>query len=368
MKRFLQIISIILALALFAGLTACASLGGERIEVALVTDISDIDDKSYNQYAWEGVKQYCDEKHVSYDFYRPEYKKTQNMIEAIDRAVKKGAKIIICPNENQKDAVEQAQEKYPKVKFVLLNGKMSKVMPNTYQINFSELEIGFLAGYTAVMEGYRNLGFQGGVKNEKNENCGLGFIQGVQFAAYELGLSNGEVSIRYNYANTSATSPDTQARAQNWYDSSTQAIFVSERGPLASVISVAEGCPNKVVIGCNLDRSMLSSTVLTTSKKMMEDVIYNTLEDFYSNKFKGGKAVVLGCKENGIDIELENSKLQNFDYEDSMHIKYILANNVNSIKDYMLTSEDFKKIPLETTGDFSLAFPQMNIIIEYVKC
>ena len=366
MKKILRIISFILCLAMIFLIAGCASFKKDKAEVALVTDVSDIDDRSYNQYAWEGIKKYCEENHITYNFYRPEFKKTENIAEAIEYAVDNGAKIIVCPNESQADAVAQEQKKHSDVRFLFLNGVLPEVMSNTYQVNFSEVEIGFLAGYTAVKEGYRVLGFQGGVKNAKNENYGFGFIEGAQFAAYELGLETGGVTIKYNYANTSGNSPDTQARAQVWYESGTQVIFASERGPLASVICVAEGGPNRAVIGCNLDRSKLSPSVITTSKKMIEDVVYNTLKDFYDNKFKGGEAVVLGCKENGIDIELKNSRLKNFNYKDSEHIKYMLANNVDSIKDYMVTSDMVTDIPLETTSDFAALFPEMNIIVEYI--
>ena len=241
MKKILRIISLALAFAMIFCFAGCASFKKDKAEVALVTDISDIDDKSYNQYAWVGIQKYCEENHISYGFYRPEFKKTENIVEAIDEAVENGAKIVICPNSNQEHAVAKAQKKYPDIRFVFLNGTLAEVHPNTYEVNFSEVEIGFLAGYTAVKEGYRNIGFQGGIKNTKNENYGFGFIEGAQFAAYELGLDTGGVKIKYNYADTSGNSPDTQSRAQVWYESGTEVIFVSERGPLASVICVAEG-------------------------------------------------------------------------------------------------------------------------------
>ena len=35
-------------------------------EIALVTDLGTIDDKSFNQGAWEGMKKYAEEKGISY--------------------------------------------------------------------------------------------------------------------------------------------------------------------------------------------------------------------------------------------------------------------------------------------------------------
>ena len=50
MKKLLALaLAVVLALSVFAG---CAA-GGKKAELALITDIGTIDDKSFNQGAWE---------------------------------------------------------------------------------------------------------------------------------------------------------------------------------------------------------------------------------------------------------------------------------------------------------------------------
>lgn len=39
-------------------------------ELALVTDLGTIDDKSFNQGAWEGMKKYAEENSISYKYYQ----------------------------------------------------------------------------------------------------------------------------------------------------------------------------------------------------------------------------------------------------------------------------------------------------------
>lgn len=52
MKKLLALaLAVVLALSVFAG---CAA-GGKKAELALITDIGTIDDKSFNQGAWEGL-------------------------------------------------------------------------------------------------------------------------------------------------------------------------------------------------------------------------------------------------------------------------------------------------------------------------
>ena len=52
--------------------TASSKGGSEGYELALVTDLGTIDDKSFNQGAWEGLKKYAEENSISYKYYQPQ--------------------------------------------------------------------------------------------------------------------------------------------------------------------------------------------------------------------------------------------------------------------------------------------------------
>ena len=68
MKKLLALaLAVVLALSVFAG---CAA-GGKKAELALITDIGTIDDKSFNQGAWEGLVKYAEEKGISHQYYQP---------------------------------------------------------------------------------------------------------------------------------------------------------------------------------------------------------------------------------------------------------------------------------------------------------
>ena len=73
-----------------------ASAGG-TYELALITDVGDIDDQSFNQFSYEGVKKYGDENGVTYKYYKPAEGTTDACVAAIDLAVKGGAKLIVTP-------------------------------------------------------------------------------------------------------------------------------------------------------------------------------------------------------------------------------------------------------------------------------
>lgn len=90
-----RILAVLMAAAMTAGLTACGGGGGNTetsaqapvadggsdqsssgssdggFELALVTDLGTIDDKSFNQGAWEGMTKYAEENGISYKYYHP---------------------------------------------------------------------------------------------------------------------------------------------------------------------------------------------------------------------------------------------------------------------------------------------------------
>jgi basic membrane protein A len=95
---------------------------GETFELALVTDLGTIDDKSFNQGSWEGLVQYAREKNISHKYYQPAEQSDDAYLTAIDLAVRGGAKVIVTPGFLFEAPVFIAQDRYPNVSFILVDG------------------------------------------------------------------------------------------------------------------------------------------------------------------------------------------------------------------------------------------------------
>ena len=106
-----------LALMLFSivGVTSC---GATTAEYALVTDVGDIDDQSFNQSCWEATKDFAKANGKTNAYYRPVNDSTEDRVASIEQAIQKGAKVIVCPGFLFEEAVYNVQEKYTEVKFV----------------------------------------------------------------------------------------------------------------------------------------------------------------------------------------------------------------------------------------------------------
>ncbi|WPC23356.1 BMP family ABC transporter substrate-binding protein [Brachyspira hyodysenteriae] len=291
-------------------------------EIAVLIDLGPIDDKSFNQGSWEGVKDYAENYGISYKYYRVPDKDIDSYLNTIDLAVQCGAKLIVTPGYMFEPAIYKAQDIYTNVNFILIDGEPQdgtytdyKTSPNTVAILYSEEEAGFLAGYSIVKEGYTNLGFMGGVAHPAVVRFGYGFVQGADYAAVESKLPKDSVNIKYTYIGNYDPTPENQTLATSWYKSGVQVIFAAAGAAGNSVMSAAEN-NNGLVIGVDVDQSFESPTVITSAMKLIRESVYNAVASYYNGNFSGGKTTILGAQVKGIGLPMSTSKFKVFTESD----------------------------------------------------
>ena len=336
MKNFLKLI--ILSIILIISLSCKDTKKNSGYELALITDIGTIDDKSFTQGSWEGLKKYAEEKGITYKYYKPAGKDTDSKIDSIYLAISSGAKLIVTPGYLFEPAIYKVQDTHPEINFVLLDGTPQdgtytdfRIEKNVYAVLYAEEEAGFLAGYGVVKEGYTNLGVMGGMAEPSVIRFGYGFVQGADYAAKELGVKN--IKIDYTYIGGYEPTPEVQTKASSWFIKGVQVIFAPAGGAGNSVMSAAE--QNKgYVVGVDVDQSVESPTVITSAMKMIGESVYNAIDEFYKGNFPGGKIAVLDAKVHGIGLPMETSKFKNFTQEDYDNIyQKLVDGSVKILKD-----------------------------------
>lgn len=353
-----KLLSSVLALMMVLSLVACgqkqaatsadsgaAASKKETFELALVTDLGTIDDKSFNQGAWEGLVKYATEKGISHKYYQPQEAGTNAYFETIELAVEGGAKLVVCPGFLFEEPVYLAQTKYPDVKFILLDGEPHtadystyKTESNTMPILYQEDEAGFLAGYAAVKDGNTKLGFLGGMSVPAVIRFGFGYIQGADAAAKELGVN---CDVVYNYTGAFAATPEAQALAASWYNAGTEVVFGCGGAVGNSAMSAAEGKNQQEgkfvakVIGVDVDQYSESDTVITSAIKLLSNSVYDGITMFYNGKFPGGKTSIFNVKNNGVGAAMDHARFEKFSkaeydtlYNDLKSGKYKIFNDV----------------------------------------
>jgi len=312
----------------------------EGFELALITDVGTIDDKSFNQGAWEGLKRFADESGKTIKYYQPIDEGTNYYLDAIELAVNGGAVIIVTPGFLFEEPIFIAQDLYPDVNFILLDGSPHnadysefKTGPNTVGVTYAEEQSGFLAGYAAVKDGYRSLGFMGGMAVPAVVRFGYGFVVGADYAAAELGLASGDISIRYHYTDVFWPTPEAQTMAASWYSAGVEVIFACGGGMGNSVMAAAEAAGAKV-IGVDIDQADESPTIITSAMKELAISVYDTVKEFYDGNWRGGQDIVFTAANDGVGLPLATSRFNTFskaDY-DAIYAK-LAANSIDIFKD-----------------------------------
>lgn len=93
-----------------------------KYEVAFVTDVGQLKDKSFNQGTFDGVKLYAANNGLSYKYYQPangDQATDDDRYDAMKAAVDGGAKVIVCAGFMQGAALEKAAKEFTDTKFVV---------------------------------------------------------------------------------------------------------------------------------------------------------------------------------------------------------------------------------------------------------
>jgi len=315
MKKFFSVI--LLALLAFGALVGCA---GRTYEIALVTDVGNIDDKSFNEGAWTGVKNYAEANDISYDYFRPAEDSQAARVETIEAAIDKGAKIVVCPGYLFETAIFEVQADYPDVAFLILDGEPNngdfsndganlvyETADNVHCVLYQEEQAGFLAGYAAVQEGFRSLGFIGGMAVPAVIRYGYGYVQGAEKAAVDLGLATGAVTMKYYYVGAFEGSDALETKMDGWYAAGVEVIFSCGGKLYTSVVAAAANTTAGKVIGVDVDQQAESDRIITSAMKALTLSVEESLEAFFDNEKAwpatlAGKTRTMGAVENGIGL------------------------------------------------------------------
>ena len=319
----------------------CESADG-TYQIAMVTDVGQLKDGSFNQFTWNGVKMYAYQNEKTYKYYQPANGSSatdDDRIKAMTDACEAGAEVIVTPGFLQSTALETVAPQYPDVQFIFIDG-WDLGLDNVLGVSYQEEQAGYLAGYAAVMEGYTKLGFSGG-GGGSNPACiryGYGYAQGANAAAEEKGE---DITMRYSweYGSSFSASDDLQAMLAGWFNAGTEVIFMCGGTMFNSGAAAAEAA-DAAIIGVDVDQSNQSDTVVTSACKGLAQSVQVSLGNFYDNGKPIGGALVLGAADDAVGLPVDTWSLQNW-----------------TVDEYNALFEKIKSGEIEIDNDSSMADP-----------
>lgn len=324
-----------------------------KYQVAFITDVGQLKDKSFNQGTFDGVKLYAAANNKSYKYYQPangDAATDDDRYDAMKAAVDGGAEVVVCAGFMQETALKKAAAEFPDVPFVFIDGYPIG-LDNVAGISFQEEQSGYLAGYAVVKEGFEKLGFTGGGGGTNPACCrfGYGFVQGANDAAKEL---NKTVDINYSwqYGATFQASPELQTMMNGWYSNGTEIVFACGGSMFNSVVAAA-AANDGLVVGVDVDQSAQSETVVTSAMKGLSSAVQWAVAKVYDNSFSdiGGKGTSLGAKDDAVGLPTATWSMETYTVEEYEAQLADMASG-KLVVDSMTEEADFAKL---TTTEWS---------------
>ena len=325
MKKFF---ALLLSLAMVLALVACGqketttpddtqtpddTTPEVEYKIAMITDYGDITDQSFNQTTYEACKAFAEDNSIEFSYFKPAGDNTADRVAMIEKAVNDGFNVIVMPGYAFGGAIVEAAPEFPDVKFIALdvaagdlletavakageaydytpeNWDLNKYvdMSNVYCAVYQEELCGYMAGYAAVKLGYKNLGFLGGMSVPAVVRYGYGFVQGVDAAAADMGLT--DVKVNYIYGGQFFGDADITAVMDTWYQGGTEVVFACGGGIYTSAVDAAKKVDAKV-IGVDVDQAGViakyagvDGMTVTSAMKGLYPATYDTLTDVIVN-------------------------------------------------------------------------------------
>ena len=295
------------------------------------------------------VERYANENNLIYKSHPLKSATVEDIEIEVKLAVEAGADVIVCSGTAFEVPIYQLQGQYKNVKFIMVDGaprkeegKSYKVRKNTAALMYAEEQGGFLAGFAAVKDGYKNLGFIGGVPNENVVRYGTGFVQGANYAAEEMGLDKDKIIVRFTYLGINEMSPALMEMAGQWYDDGIEIIFASG-GTTGTAIMKAAEQKDKKVIGVDSDQSSESDSVIVSVVKEIDSALYATLSSAYNDEFKGKKVSEMNVADGGIALSMEKAQFNVFSQQDyATIIDRMSGKDLKIFKDEVKTLQEKK--------------------------
>ncbi len=298
MKKIFVLSAVVMFAAVcFAG----GSAGAKNLKVGMVTDVGGVNDQSFNQSAWEGLKRAKDELGTKISY--KESKQDADYAPNLETLTDAEYDLIWGIGFLMGDAIKLTAQINPDQKYAIVDFYYGEDTPkNVACAIFQEEQPSFLVGYIAgKMTKSNKVGFVGGIKFPVIEKFEYGFMAGVKTA-------NSDAEVIRQYAESFTDAAKGKAIANNMYQQGADIVFHAAGGVGDGVIEAAKE-KNQWAIGVDKDQNYLApDNVLTSAMKRVDNALFSMVKELQKGKFEGGKSVMYNLSNDGVGIAPTSSK------------------------------------------------------------
>ena len=282
----------------------------DNFTVAMVTDVGGVDDKSFNQSAWEGIQEFGKENGLKkgkggYDYLQSA--SDADYATNLNSLVRNEFDLIFGIGFKLAEDIKEVATQRPDSQFAIVDEVVEA--DNVASITFKEEQGSFLVGVAAALSSESNkIGFIGGVDSELINKFEAGFIAGVKAVKPEA-----EVSVQY--ANAFDKAEIGKEIANSMYKQGIDVIYHAAGGTgngvftAATELKQANTDANVWVIGVDRDQYEEGAVpgtdlnvTLTSMLKRVDVAVKDLATKTMNGDFPGGETIRYGLEEDAISV------------------------------------------------------------------
>ncbi|HGA1190975.1 TPA: BMP family protein [Streptococcus suis] len=271
-----------------------SSSADTSVKAAIVTDIGGVDDRSFNQSAWEGLQEWGKAASLSkgngYDYFQSASE--SDYITNLDSAVAGGYNLVFGIGFALESAIAEVAPNNPNTHYVIVDSVVPD-QDNVVSVGFADHEASYLAGVAAAKSTKTNhVGFIGGMEGVIIDRFEAGFVAGAKSV-------NKDIKITVDYAGSFGDAAKGQtlaaAKAENETRNEADKVWV---------------------IGVDRDQSAegtytskdgkSSNFVLASTLKQVGTSVKDIATKAAAGDFPGGQVLQFSLKDKGVELAETN--------------------------------------------------------------
>lgn len=267
------------------------------LKIGMVTDVGGVNDKSFNQSAWEALQATETETGTAVKYLQS--KSDEEYIPNLNEFVKGGYDLTWGIGFQLADAIKTVAEQNPDAKLAIIDSVVDA--PNVKSVTFAEEEGSYLVGVVAGLTTKSNkIGFVGGMESPLIKKFEVGFREGVKAV-------NPDAQFISNYTGAFDKPDLGKAAAATLYNEGVDIIFHASGATGNGVFNEASARKKQGqdvwVIGVDKDQSLEfgDEITLTSMIKKVDEAVKRVNKEVVDGTFAGGSEN-LTLKENGVGI------------------------------------------------------------------
>ena len=297
--------------------------GDTDFKVALVTDVGGVDDKSFNQSAWEGLQAWGEEhgleKGEGFDYAQSDA--DADYLPNLTRLVRDDYDLLFGIGFKLEDAIGKIADQNPDSHFAIVDAVVEG--DNVASITFADNESSFLAGVAAAHKTNTDkLGFIGGVESDIIKAFEVGFVAGAKSV-------NPDIDVKVQYAGAFDAADDGKLIASSMYNEDRDIIFHAAGGTgnglFAQAKDLKKNDPDREIWAIGVDRDQHDegeidgdNITLTSVIKRVDNAVQEVSNQSMEDDFPGGEVLELGLSDEGVGYTTTNEDAMTDDIVDEV--------------------------------------------------